>query len=288
LDGGLVRVPISFDPYGSVFLIFSEDAGSPAERIVSADRNGTPILGTGGKNGRASVQPPIDLLAGPNRGFAAEVREPGSYAFKTADGIIHRIEAPTIPTALTLAGPWEVHFAPGGGAPDHLSLNALNSWSVSPDQGVKYYSGAATYTKTVSIPPALLAANRGLWLDLGRVEVMAEVRLNGHDLGILWKPPYRVDISEAAKAGDNTLEIKVVNLWINRQIGDEFLPEDSERNPEGTLKVWPQWLMEGAASPAKRQTFTSWRLWHKTDAPVESGLLGPVRIVPTLKLAVSR
>jgi len=64
-----------------------------------------------------------------------------------------------------------------------------------------------------------------LWLDLGRVEVMAEVRLNGQDLGILWKPPYRVDIGEAAKAGDNTLEIKVVNLWINRQIGDEFLPE---------------------------------------------------------------
>ncbi len=288
LDGGLIRVPISFDPYGSVFVIFADEAGPPAGRIVSADRNGKPILSTGGKYGPALVQSPIDLLAGPEDGIAAEVREPGSYALKTADGKIHRVEAPAIPQALTLAGPWEVHFAPGGGAPDRLSLKALVSWSKSADPQVKYYSGAATYVKTVSIPPALLAANRGLWLDLGRVEVMAEVRLNGRDLGILWKPPYRVDISEAAKVGDNTLEVKVVNLWINRQIGDEFLPEDSERNPEGTLKVWPSWLMDGAASPAKRETFTSWRLWHKTDALVESGLLGPVRIVPTLKIAVSR
>ena len=288
LDGGLVRVPISFDPYGSVFVIFADEAGASADRIVSADRNGQPILGMGGKSGAALTPLPIDLLAGPGREIAAEIREPGSYALKTADGIIHRIEAPTIPAALTLAGPWEIHFAPGGGAPDRLALNALASWSESADPRVKYYSGAATYTKTVSIPPALLSADQGLWLDLGRVEVMAEVRLNGRDLGILWKPPYQVDISEAAKAGDNTLEIKVVNLWINRQIGDEFLPEDSERNPEGTLKAWPQWLTDGAASPTGRKSFTSWRLWHKTDAPVESGLLGPVRIVPTLKLTVTR
>jgi hypothetical protein len=234
------------------------------------------------------VQPPIDLLTRPEEGFTAEIREPGSYALKTADGKIHQVEAPPIPQALTLEGPWEVHFAPGGGAPDSLSLQTLNSWSDNPDPRIKYYSGAATYIKTVPIPAALLAAKHGLWLDLGRVEVMAEVRLNGQDLGILWKPPYRVDIGEAAKAGDNTLEIKVVNLWINRQIGDEFLPEDSERNPEGTLKVWPPWLTNGAASPTGRKTFTSWRLWHKTDALVESGLLGPVRIVPTLKLIVSR
>ncbi len=288
LEDGLVRVPISFDPYGSVFVIFAAEAGSPADRIVSAELNGKPIIGTGGKSRPALVQPPIDLLAGSTEGFPAEIREPGSYALKTADGKIRQVEAPSIPPALTLEGPWEVHFAPGGGAPDSLSLQALNSWSDNPDPRVKYYSGSATYTKTLSIPSALLAADQGLWLDLGRVEVMAEVRLNGRDLGILWKPPYRVDIGEAAKAGDNTLEVKVVNLWINRQIGDEFLPEDSERNPEGTLKVWPPWLTSGAASPTGRKSFTSWRLWHKTDTLVESGLLGPVRIVPTLRLAVSR
>jgi hypothetical protein len=107
---------------------------------------------------------------------------------------------------------------------------------------------------------------------------MAEVKLNGKDLGILWKPPFRVDVTGACKPGENTLEVKVVNLWINRMIGDEQLPEDSERNADGTLKSWPKWLEEGKPSPTGRYTFTSWRLWKKNSPLQESGLLGPVRI----------
>jgi len=121
-------------------------------------------------------------------------------------------------------------------------------------------------------------------LDLGKVSVMAAVKLNGTDLGILWKPPYRVDITDAVKTGDNVLELRVVNLPVNRMIGDELLPEDSERNKNGTLKQWPQWLMDGKPSPSGRFTFTSWRLWKK-DAPLqESGLLGPVSVRTTAKL----
>ena len=109
-----------------------------------------------------------------------------------------------------------------------------------------------------------------------RVSVMAQVILNGNDLGILWNPPFRVDVTEALRPGANTLQIKVVNLWINRQIGDEQLPEDSDRNPEGNLKSWPEWLKKGLSSPTGRFTFSSWRLWKKSDPLVESGLLGPV------------
>jgi hypothetical protein len=118
-----------------------------------------------------------------------------------------------------------------------------------------------------------------IFLDLGRVAVIAEVKLNGKDLGVLWKPPYRVEVTDALKPGENTLEVRVVNLWVNRQIGDEQLPEDSDRKPDGTLKSWPQWVQEDKPSPTGRHTFTSWRLW-KQDAPlVESGLLGPVELV---------
>ena len=129
----------------------------------------------------------------------------------------------------------------------------------------------------------VLGPDRRLFLDLGRVQVIAQVTLNGQDLGILWQPPFRLDLTAAAKPGDNALEVRVVNLWINRQIGDERLPEDSLRNPDGTLKEWPSWVKAGQPSPTGRFTFTSWRLWKQGDPLQESGLLGPVtlRVVET-------
>jgi len=108
--------------------------------------------------------------------------------------------------------------------------------------------------------------------------VIAEVRLNGRDIGILWKPPYRVEITDVIKSGQNTLDIRVVNLPINRMLGDELLSEDSDRNANGTLKQWPQWLQDGKPSPTGRITFTSWRLWKKDEPLQDSGLLGPVTV----------
>nr|HQH71495.1 hypothetical protein [bacterium] len=138
--------------------------------------------------------------------------------------------------------------------------------------------------RTFTIPSECVAANHRMILDLGQVEVMAEVKLNDRNLGTLWKPPFRLDITEAAREGTNRLEVMVVNLWPNRLIGDENLPEDSERNPDGTLIKWPQWLWDGKPSPTGRFTFTSWRLWKKSDALLPSGLLGPVRLQPARRV----
>ena len=137
------------------------------------------------------------------------------------------------------------------------------------------------------LPAGMNGKNRRLHLDLGKVQMMAQVKLNGHDLGWLWKPPFLVDIADTVKSGENELEIKVVNLWVNRMIGDEQLPEDSDRNPDGTLKAWPQWVQEGKPSPTGRFTFTSWRLWKKNDALQESGLIGPVSL-RTSEMAVEK
>ncbi|MCX6895495.1 MAG: glycosyl hydrolase, partial [Verrucomicrobia bacterium] len=179
-----------------------------------------------------------------------------------------------------ISGVWEVSFDPKWGGPaTPVTFDKLEDWSKRSEAGIRYYSGTAIYRKTFAFSNSTLKTqNQKLFLDFGQVAVMAEVKLNGKDLGIVWKPPFRVDITDAVRAGDNTLELQVVNLWVNRQIGDEQLPEDSKRTAKGTLEEWPQWLQEGKPSPTGRYTFTSWRLWKKDDALVESGLLGPVTI----------
>ncbi len=184
-----------------------------------------------------------------------------------------------------ISGPWEVSFDPKWGGPAKVTFDKLDDWSKRPEDGIRYYSGTAVYRKTFTLHQSSTARQR-LFLDCGKVAVMAEVRLNGRDIGIVWKPPFRVDVTDALKPGDNTLELRVVNLWINRQIGDEQLPEDSDRNPNGTLKSWPAWLAEGKPSPTGRYTFTSWRLWKKDDPLAESGLLGPVTLLAVEQVAV--
>ena len=267
---GLTRLSIPLRPNGSMFVVFKPAAHSapPAIESVSLDRQ--PLFANG-----------VALSAAPVINFAdSEINEAGSYLIATRDGKTRKIEVPPLPLPVQVDGPWQLHFPGGWGAPPGvIDLPTLISWNnVWSDARIMDFSGTAVYTKNLVIPAALLGANQRLTLDLGRVEVMAKVTLNGKDLGILWKAPYSVDITSAAKAGDNALEIAVVNLWPNRLIGDENLPEDSDRKADGTLNSWPAWLLEGKPSPTGRFTFSSWRLWKKDDLLVDSGLIGPVKL----------
>jgi len=203
-----------------------------------------------------------------------------------ASGEARRVAVPELPAPLEVAGPWELLFPPESGVPQPLMLQRLVSWSEHPDAAVKYFSGSATYRAAFTVPPEMSGKQRRLYLDLGSVQVVAQVKLNGNDLGVLWKPPFRLDVTDALKPSGNDLEVRVTNLWPNRMIGDEHLPEDSQRNQNGTLKEWPQWLEQGKPSPTGRHTFTSWRLWSKDDPFLESGLLGPVRLIPTARVTL--
>jgi hypothetical protein len=200
---------------------------------------------------------------------------PGTFRCSWAAGRESKIECASVPDPVELSGPWEVHFPPGWGAPAQVNFEHLHSWPEDSDPGVKYFSGTATYLQSFDVPAVLLRSDREVWLDLGRVKNLAEVTLNGQPLGILWKPPFRVNITNAAKPGTNRLEIKVTNLWPNRLIGDEQLPPDTEW-AGNHLKAWPKWLLEGKPSPSGRLTFTTWHHWKKDEALLDSGLLGPV------------
>jgi hypothetical protein len=154
-----------------------------------------------------------------------------------------------------IGGPWDIAFQPGRGAPDKTSLPALISWSESSDPGVKYFSGTATYTKTIQAPADWFKAGARLWVDLGDVKNLAEVSVNGKPLGTVWKTPFRVDATPVLKAGANTLEIKVANLWVNRLIGDK---------QPGAVKTYTYTAVE----------------FYRADSPLlPSGLIGPVKIV---------
>lgn len=191
-----------------------------------------------------------------------------------------------------IEGSWQVAFDPKWGGPAEIEFPKLEDWTKRPEEGIKYYSGTATYKKTFAAPAAAVKAAGPVYLDLGKVKNLAKVRLNGKDLGIVWCAPWRVNVAGVLKEKDNQLEIEVVNLWVNRIIGDEQLPPDAEyvhvesqcrggyrEDVDGYgLKDLPDWLIKGEPRPTKRFTFYNWKFYPK-DAPLlESGLMGPVRL----------
>jgi hypothetical protein len=190
---------------------------------------------------------------------------------------------PNMLTAGALEGSWDVSFDPHLGGPENIRFESLTDWTTRPEEGVRYYSGTATYRKTFDLPVTsdqAVKKRMRLWLDLGKVFNMACVRLNGRDLGVVWCAPWRVEITDAVQKNGNKLEIEVVNLWPNRLIGDEFQPPDAEYGKDGNLLRWPEWLVKNEPRPSKgRYTFATWKHFTKDSPLLPSGLLGPVRIL---------
>ena len=181
-------------------------------------------------------------------------------------------------------GGWQVHFEPRWGGPGQVKFDQLRDWTHHEDPAIRYYSGTAIYKKSLSIAPP--PAGRKLYLDLGSVKHLAEVTVNGKPLGVIWTAPWRVDITDAVRAGENTVEIAVTNVWANRLIGDEQHPPDiiwQQGEPKFKsgyfLKEFPDWFLKGEARPVKeRLTFTTWNYFSKDSRLEPSGLMGPVTI----------
>ena len=201
----------------------------------------------------------------------------GRVELLTVTGKKLHAAAADLPAPQEVTGGWNLSFPPNWGAPPAVALGKLISWTDHSNAGVRYFSGTATYGKEIEISADRLTAGRELWLDLGAVKNFAEVSLNGQNLGVLWKPPFRINVTAAAKPGVNHLLVKVTNLWPNRLIGDEQLPPDCEWNGPA-IKAWPKWLLAGKPSPTGRLTFTTWHHWTKDSPLLVSGLLGPVTL----------
>lgn len=155
-----------------------------------------------------------------------------------------------------------------------MEFQGLEDSSKRPEAGIRDYSGTALFQTALQAPP--MTADRGYHLDLGKVAVVLRVQPNGKNLGILWKPPYSVDVTDTLKAVEDKLNIAVVNLWNNRLIADSARPECSPRDDKGSLQSWPDWMLSGSSSPTDRPSFFTIPQWKSDEERVPSGLLGPL------------
>ncbi|MEE9462953.1 MAG: glycosyl hydrolase, partial [Bacteroidales bacterium] len=182
---------------------------------------------------------------------------------------------PELKSSLELEGPWEVSFDPEWGGPEKAAFEDLVDWTSRPEKGIRYYSGIASYHKTFDLPASMdTGDNSRVYLNLGEVNNLARVILNGKDLGVVWTAPWHINITEGLKPGENQLEIQVANLWPNRLIGDEYLPDDGVKDGQ-----WPVWLLEGKTRTSGRYTFTTHAFYTKESPLLKSGLIGPVKLL---------
>ena len=168
---------------------------------------------------------------------------------------LKKVKIPTweLTSTTSVDGNWKVNFQAKRGAPDEaIEFPQLISYTASSEKGIKYFSGTASYKNSFEIKS--LNKSEKVELDLGDVKNLAEVHLNGKKVGVVWKKPFKIDVSTYVQKGKNLLEIKVINSWVNRLVGDE-------------------------QPGVKKMTFTTLPLFNQNSPLEESGLLGPVKLL---------
>jgi hypothetical protein len=247
---GGIRLTLAMAPVSSVFVVFKKDdtPGGPltVRRVANGDRRGDP-----GSFDRKDAE----VLSCDGQRVSVRIWAAGKYQIENARGLKCSVNAESIPPDILLPQPWKLAFPKGWGAPESLLLEGLIDWTDSTDPGVKYFSGTASYSNSFAIPEAHPQKGYSFVLDLGKLKEVAEVFINGKSAGILWKEPFRVDISRFLKPGENALDVAVTNLWNNRIVGD---------------------LQPGNETAYARTNIIK-RFSAQTPL-ISSGLLGPVKI----------
>jgi hypothetical protein len=243
VQDGRTSLPLHLEPYGSVFVVF---APSRERSIAKIAKKGVPITS-------------VSVSAAAPGHLQLENADPGRYDIQFADG--KKSQAVVSPSSVQAlpARQWSISFQPDRGAPEgQHALADFSSWADSPDPGVRYFSGAATYRTQVAVERKPGAR---VYLKLTEIHEICTVRINGKSAGTIWAMPYRLDITDALGSGSNVLELEVTNLWPNRLIGD--------------------------AQPGVRHTYTQTNIRKYTASSplLPSGLMGPVTLetVPDTK-----
>jgi hypothetical protein len=271
---GRTEVELALPAHGSAFVVFRE-AAKGIDPVVKAELDGKPLAA-----GSAEIL---------NRGakeLTLQAARNGDYRLTLASGGIREIKVSDVPAPLAITGAWQVSFDEQWGGPKEITFATLTDWKDHALEGIRHYSGTAIYRKTVTVPADWLRGNKRILLNLGRVEIAAEVLVNGKPLGTLWKPPFVMDVTAALQPGENALEIRVTNPWTNRLIGDEALPQTDGYSLKGKM---PGWYVKNEPPPAsQRRTFTTFNFYDQDHALLPSGLLGPVTLSAEARVTVGK
>ncbi|MFC7335962.1 glycosyl hydrolase [Haloferula chungangensis] len=272
---GRTQIPVQLPAAGSLFVIFRPVKSQPAftkithnestlidatdttRRDQAAPYPHLALMPDDSVQPTVSPQPPkIEFI---NEGTKILIYDNGIYQFTRADGTTHEITS-TKAVLIPIETPWTLSFPEDRVKQAHHDLAKLAPWSSLAAPDARAYSGTATYRTELESPE--LTSDRRTILDLGQVENIAEIIINGNLAAILWAPPFRTDITDHLKPGKNRIEIKVTNTWHNRLAYDESLPKNQRKT----------WTLSGP----------------KKDSPIKpAGLIGPavIRIAESTPIA---
>lgn len=251
------RVDLSLGRRGSVFVVFPRASSTAVAPVVAIHHEG-----------RSDAD--LEVVRA-DEGLRVRVERNGAYRLEREQASPLDFEVSDLPEPHTLGGRWLLSFPPGMDTPAAVSLTALTPWNEHDNVAIRHFSGTANYATEFTVPPGWLGRGRRVWLELGRVEVIADITVNGRDLGTAWLPPYRIEITDDVRVGINRLEIRVSNLWRNRIIGDLKYPDGYPGGPR--------------PKQFRTELFTlGW--WKRDDVLQPSGLLGPSRLLVTQDILI--
>ncbi|MFB6343224.1 glycosyl hydrolase [Saccharicrinis sp. FJH62] len=220
--------------------------------------------------------PDVKLSVNKHAKVSALFLSNGVYRINTPEGKAEQVNIQNCKTE-DLSYDWGIEFPINSGVDKVIDMPVLSSLINHDNFDVRHFSGTCTYKKGITINT--IKSNCKVLLDLGRVEVIAKVFVNGKEAALLWKEPYMTDITDLVKEGENELRIEVTNLWINRLIGDEYLPVENKYTTNKNIEELPQWFVNNQPKPGNRKAFSVWRSYTKEEPLVDSGILGPVKLI---------
>ncbi len=260
--GEITKTTIKLNAAESIFVVFRESSTN-MEAITNSHEN-------------------IDFSFSKNKMFTANVLVNGDYEIPLSNEKKWKMNVSNIPKPFKIDGSWNVAFNRESGYGGKIKIDPLIDWKDHKKDSIKYYSGTAKYTKTIKLNRAQVNSHTKALLDLGKVYIVAEVKINGKPVAISWMPPFKLDITNFLIEGDNQLEIAITNQWSNSLIGDErYPPNDDGYKLEGFRPTgnMTEWYVNNESRPAgKRTTFTTAPFYKENDPLMSSGLVGPVHI----------